>query len=428
MSATLRPALALLLACVAVGEARPAENNLSLNFQNMDLRAALYALAQQGGRDMVISDAVKGQISLKLSDVPWERALEIIMQARGLEQRAIGKTLYISRREDWLTEDKQRFDSDEQRRKLKPTGLTSFPLRHRQADEIKKIIEEGRLLSPAGSVLIDTASNTLFVTDNADSLAKVGKVIEQTDHPVRQVLIEARIVEAADHFSRDLGNKLSFATYRPDAFIHARSGLASPGRDNSYAYTNGGLDVPGNNAFGSIAAMFIPGARNLISLELRAMQASGRGQVISSPRLLTADRAEASIEEGSEIPYTQFNSRGTPSTTFKKATLSLRIKPIIAPDDTSILIEVEISKDSPNYTQQNNGAPTVDTKKIRTHVQVENGGTVVLGGIYIEEQRHNTQTVPWLGDIPVIGKLFGSRQGSKSRRELLIFITPQIVS
>jgi type IV pilus assembly protein PilQ len=422
-----RLALTLLLATVPASGAYATEPPLSLNFQNMDLRAALYALAQHGERDMVIADTIKGQISLKLGNIHWEQALEAIMRAKGLESRQVGKTLYISRREDWLAEDKQQLESMTQRRKLLPTGFTPFPLRHRQATDIKKLLEEGRLLSETGSILVDAASNSLFVTDNEESLARIRQVLEQTDRPTRQVLIEAHIVEAADNFSRDLGSKLAFATGQPGPEFSMGNKKFSSVQSN-FAQTDSGLSTLADKAFGSVSALFTPGTNTLIGLELRAMQASDQGKVISSPRLLTADRTEASIEEGSEIPYTQTNSRGTPSTSFKKTALGLRIKPIIASDDSRILIEVEISKGSPNYARLSNGAPSIDTKKIRTLVQVENGGTVVLGGIYIEEQRQNTRGIPILGDLPIIGRLFSTRHTGRNRRELLVFITPQIVS
>lgn len=414
--------LALLLGCLPSGAGRAGEDRLSLNFQNMDLRAALYALAQVGERDMVIADSVKGQISLRLHNVSWKRALAIILQARGLEERAIGQTLHISRREDWLAEDRQRFESGLARRKLQATRLVPLTLRHRQATDMRKLLEEGRLLSENGTVLVDTASNTLFVNDNETQLDKIRHVLELADKPARQVLIEARIVEAADNFSRELGSKLSFAIQRPHVSLDLAHGRA--GSDTALD----GVDMPLARQSGTIATLFKPNAGTLIGLELRAMQATDQGQVLSNPRLLTADRTEASIEEGSEIPYTQSNSRGTPSTIFKKAALGLRIKPIISPDDDSIWIEVEISKDSPNYARQHLGAPSVDTKKIKTMVRVANGGTVVLGGIYIEELRSNRRGIPILSDLPFIGPLFGSRHNGKNRRELLVFITPQIIS
>lgn len=420
--------LAALLACLASGAVRAVEPRLSLNLQNADLRATLHALAQYGGRDMVIAETVKGQISLTIREEPWQRVLDILLQARGLEQRQIGNVLQIARREDWLNEDRQRAESALQRRKLHTPGLVPFPLRHRQAGDMRKLIEEGRLLSETGSVLVDTASNTLFIAESQEaSLDKIRQLLALADRPMRQVQIEARIVEASDHFSRTLGNKLAFAMRKPVGMPASQARSTLQAMSGAEAGERG-MQTPFAGAFGTLTALFAPEASTLIGLELRAMQASDQGKVISSPSLLTADRTEASIEEGSDLPYTQLNSRGTPSTAFKKAALGLRIKPVIAPDETSIQIEVEITKDSPQAGRSARGAPTVDTKRIRTLVQVENGGTVVLGGIFIEEQQHSAHGIPWLSDLPLVGGLFGTRHTVGNRRELLVFITPRIVS
>lgn len=422
----------LCLANAMAGPPAPASPRLSLDFQNIDVRAALYALAEYGDINMVISDAITGQISLRLHDVGWEQALELILQSRGLEQRRHGKIIRIAKQEELLNSDKVSFDASRQRSTYQALETTFFPLRHRQAGEMKKLLEDSKLQSEHGRLLADASSNTLFVSDLPANILRIRSILDKADIQLRQVMIEARIVEASDNFSRGLGVKLNFA----------RSGrLPTPGTPARKAERNKpivqatepdglphGVNLPIPQPFGSIAALFRATASTLISLELQAMQTENRGRVISSPRLLTADRTEASIEEGSEIPYPQTTSRGASTTLFKKAALSLKVTPQIAPDNNSLWINIEISKDSPNYGQKVGGAPSVDTKRIHTRVQIENGGTVVLGGIFIDEKNKTDNKVPLLGDLPLIGFLFRNQQTRQQRRELLVFITPTILS
>jgi len=404
---------------------------MSLNFQNMEVRAALHALAEYSGTNMVIADSVSGRINLRLHNVSWQQALEQILQLHNLEQQVTGQVIRIGRRDEWLAQDKQRFDAGQQRRGMQPYAVATFVLRHRQANEVKKLLEDGHVLSERGSLLADNASNTLQVNDSAQAIARIRELLEQTDTPLRQVLIEARIVEASDNFSKSLGVKLNFASVKTQ---DQRPIRAAPRQENHRDSTNNslahsGISQPINSSYATIAALFRPSAGRLIELELLAMQAEDRGQVISNPRLLATDQSEATIEEGSEIPYSHTSRRGAMSTSFKKAALSLRIKPRIASDMSSIWLDVEISKDSPNYHHLNySGAPSVDTKRIHTQVQIENGGTVVLGGIFIDEQNQQETKVPLLGDIPVLGWLFRSRHTRQQRRELLVFITPKIIS
>lgn len=384
---------------------------LALNLQNIEVRTALLALAEHAGRDMVIGDAVSGRISLRLARTDWEQALELILLARGLEKRQIGNTLFIARREDLLADERQRHDAARQRLLLQPPQLRPLVLHHRQASDLKKRLEAARVLSERGALLADEASNRLFVLDIPENLARIETLLAQIDQPARQVQIEARIVEASDHFSRELGARLAFAR-------------RSPGGAPAWQAR---VDLPVTRPFGTIDVLFRPGTAALIDLELQAMQVENHGKVISSPRLITADRTLASIEEGSEIPYPLANRRGGRTTAFKKATLSLRVRPQIAADGQSIWLDIEISKDSPNYRQSVGDTPTVDTKRLRTRVQVEHGGTVVLGGIYIDESGRIEHKIPGLGDLPLIGALFRQTQTRHGRRELLVFLTPHII-
>jgi type IV pilus assembly protein PilQ len=420
--------LLLLLALLIPGPSALAgkavdKNRLTMNFQNIDVRTALYALGKYAGADMMISDAVKGQISLLLHDVSWQQGLELIMQSTGLEQKMHGRVIYITRKEDALAHDKQGFDAVVQRQGFQAAHTVAFALQHRQAADIRKLIEEGKMLSGRGQLLADASTNTLFVSDLPQHTEQILQVIRLADIAIRQVLIEARIVEANDNFSREIGARLHFASVHgaPDREIGSSS--ENPGNQLS-----GGIKLPIAGYYGNIAALFRASAGMLINLELQAMQSENRGQVVSSPRLLTTDRTEASIEEGTEIPYTHAVSRNTSSTLFKKAALSLKVTPRIAPGGKTIWLAIDINKDSPKFGKNVGDAPSVSTKHIHTQVQVENGGTVVLGGIYIEDNSQIDNKVPWLGDIPWLGKLFSRQQTHKQRRELLIFITPRILA
>lgn len=387
---------------------------VSVNLQNTDVRSALYALAAYASQDMLVSDSVTGQITLQLHQVSWQQALHTILQARGLTMEPIGKVMHILRLEDLHKQEQLRLAA-----RPKHLDLQAFKLQYRMVGEVKKQLEESKLLTTSGQMLADTVSNTLFIQDEQRARESAQRFIDATDQPIRQLMIETHIVEANTHFSRDLGVRLNFAR----ADIAAGLNAQLPGE----SMVNG-INLPIATPFASIAALFKTGTSRLISLELQAMQAAENGNVISSPRLLVADRSEANIEEGSDIPYPQASRRGVGNTAFKKATLGLRIRPAIAPDNLHINLDVDINKDSANYRQQVGGAPTVDTKRLHTQVQVEHGGTVILGGIFIEEQNRVTNQVPLLGDIPLLGALFRSSQTRQNRRELLVFITPFIVT
>jgi len=419
------------LLSASLNAATPAQR-LSLNFQNMDVRAALHALAEYAEVNMVISDTVKGQISLLVHDVTWDQALEMVLQSKELEQQRSGKIIRITRHEDSLASDKRRFDATQQRLGFQAFKTETFPLCHRQVADIKKLFSESKILSERGHLLADTATNTLFISDLPEHINRIRSILTAADQPTKQVMIEARIVEAHDNFSRDLGVKLNFARFRDMPTMSEQRHLL-PSRktlstaDHDLQGLPAGVNLPIPSPFGSIAALFKASASTLINLELQAMQAENRGQVISSPRLLTADRTEATIEEGSEIPYTHTTSRGATSTLFKKAALRLKVTPQIS-QDNNIWIEIEINKDSANFSQRVGDAPSVNTKHIHTRVQIENGGTVVLGGIFIDDSSKIDNKVPMLGDLPLVGFLFRSQQIKQLRRELLVFITPSVIN
>jgi len=415
----------------------PKSGRLSLNFQNIEVRNVLQVIAEFTGLNIVASDSVGGTITLRLHDVPWEQALAQILKSKHLEARRDGNVIQIAPREEWLARDKQQLESKQQLAALEPLRAESFVLHYKSVEDIQRVLdtpksgEGGRrqgLLSERGSLLIDPKSNTLIVHDTPAVLDKLRDLLARLDRPVRQVLIEARIVEAGDNFQRDLGVKLAFARRGGDTAVNNTLGTAAlTGTDTTNPIPFGpSVNLPAGLHNAATIATVFRGASTIIGLELSALQAEDKGKIISSPRVLTADRTEASIEEGTEIPYQEATSSGATSVSFKKAVLSLKVKPQITPN-RHIIMDLQVNKDTPNHKLIVGGTPAVDTKRIQTQVQVEDGDTIVIGGIYVEEQSEIANKVPYLGDLPVLGALFSNSSRRNNRRELLIFITPRIV-
>lgn len=411
---------------------------ISLNFHNIEVRQALQILAEFAGINLVTSDSVSGTISLRLTHVPWEHALTLILQAKDLEQRRIGSILHITSREEWFKQERQWLEARRYHERQQPLNSATFVLRYRSVEDFRKILDDrtavadkrGTVLSERGSLFMDPKANILIVTDIPSVLDEIRQLIHHTDIAVRQVQIEAHIVEASDTFSRDLGIKLAFARYQGK--VHINNSLENA----IHSYHEGkipalapSVNLPIAQSLGSIASLFGAGARSIIGLELQAMQAENKGKVISSPRILTADRTEAIIEEGTHIPYQSStgNATGTTRVEFKPAALSLKVTPHISRDDT-IIMNIQLSKDSPNFGQTVQGTPSIDTKKLSTQVLVENGGTVVIGGIHVDEHDHIVNKIPLFSDIPLLGALFRSQRKKHHRRELLVFITPTIIT
>ncbi|WP_051229068.1 type IV pilus secretin PilQ [Paludibacterium yongneupense] len=400
----------------------PETQRISLDLQNIELRRLLTLLASVGRIDIVADESVGGTMSLKLARTTWRDALELVLQEKGLQQRRYGSALMVATAAQWSTRDKATQEAARQHAAMAPVHLRRFVLRHRPAEEVKTLIaakteKQGGLLSERGSVLADTRTNALLVRDTDAVIDEIADLVAGTDVALRQVLIEARIVEVNASFSRELGARLDFARY--------------PGIQSSLDATAGGpaahtVDLPASVAFGSIATLLRPGLGTRIGLELQAMQARGEGRVVSHPRLLISDRNEALIEEGSTIPYTVATERNTYTTSFRKAVLSLRVKPHISPANL-IQLDIDISKDTPDFNRRVEGGVVLDTRHLTSQVQIDNGGTVVIGGILVEENSQRAREIPWLADLPVLGALFRNRQARRQSRELLVFITPQIV-
>ncbi|MFA5529495.1 MAG: type IV pilus secretin PilQ [Thiohalomonadaceae bacterium] len=420
---------------------------LSLNFQNIDVRAVLQLIGDFTGLNVVASDTVRGNLTLRLKNVPWDQALDIILKSKGLGMRRNGNVMLIAPSEELAAREKLELEAQQQLTDLAPLRTEFFDINYAKASEIAALLkaERNSLLSSRGNITIDERTNTLMILDTAEKLDEIRRVLTRLDVPVRQVLIESRVVIANDDFSKSLGTRFG-ATYvgrNGGRGLVTSSGSAagtnttvSSGLDNLAAgrdvfdpavavpglgdRLNVNLPVP---AAGSIA-LAILGADYIVDLELSAMQSEGRGELISSPRVVTANQKKALIEQGVDIPYLEASSSGATSVSFKKAVLSLAVTPQITPDDR-VIMDLEVNKDS--VGQIFSGVPSVDTRAVQTQVLVENGDTVVLGGIYEQARNESVDKVPLLGDIPVLGALFRRTQKVDDKAELLIFVTPKIL-
>jgi type IV pilus assembly protein PilQ len=417
---------------------------LSLNFQNVDVRSLLQVIADFTNLNIITSDSVQGSITLRLKDVPWDQALDIILQSKGLDMRKNGNVIVVAPREELATKEKLELEARSQIADLEPLRTENFVVNYQKAEDVKKLLADGqqRLLSKRGSVVVDPRTNQLFVQDTASRLEEIRRLLQRIDIQVPQVLIEARIVEADDRFSQNLGVRFGVAKITNNAWLSSGNGASfgtnTGGTGGAGSITVGPVTVnnPNNvnlpaaglsgfNA-GSIGLTLVNDSLTaLLNLEISALEADGRGKIVSSPRVVTADKVKAVIEQGTEIPYQQATSSGATSVQFRKATLKLEVTPQITPEG-AVFLDVRVNKDSRGVDTQS--GPAIDTKNVQTQVLVDNGGTVVLGGIFEQVERQTVTQVPLLGDIPVVGNLFKNRVRVSDRTELLIFITPRIVS
>lgn len=395
-----------------------AGEKLTLDFQNIAVREALNVIADFTNLNVVISDTVTGNLTLRLKDVPWDQALDIILQSRGLDMRKNGNVIQVAPREELAAKEKIDLTARQEISELETLRTETFQLNYIKAEAFKKIFtdEKQRILSKRGSAVLDERTNQVFVQDTPSKLDEIRGIIAKVDKPVRQVMIEARVVEATDGFSRSLGTT---STFTP-----SRGGAA-----NSPQVT-AGVSAPVANAVGNLTTLlFNRAGTQVLSLQLQALETDSKGKIISSPRVVTADNSDALIETGTEIPYLQSSSSGATTVAFKKATLSLNVKPQITPDD-NVIMDLKVNKDSVGQLFAGpNGAqiPSINTNKVSTQVLVENGGTVVIGGVYAQVEADDVNKVPLLGDIPVIGFLFKNKVKSDKKSELLVFITPKIM-
>lgn len=410
-----------------------AGDKLSLNFQDVEIRSVLQVIADFTDFNIVTSDSVSGNLTLRLNDVPWDQALDIILQAKGLDKRRNGNVIWIAPAAELAARERQQLEAIAQRGDIEPLVTEAFQINYHKGKEIESFLSRDKtVLSARGSVVVDERSNKVFVTDVSTRLDAVRKLIQAIDVAPRQVLIEARVVEADKGFARDLGVRLGFGdtrTPRSRGDIAGGSPLR-PGRFQNGQLTGEGWSSGGATPAANFSvlnlALFNSSATHFLNLELSALETDSRGRIVSSPRVLTANQVEALIEQGTEVPYQESTSSGATNVSFKKAVLSLRVTPQITPDGR-VQLRVQVNKDRPRFVEEY-PVPAIDTKNVQTEVLVDNGGTVVIGGIYEEEESTSTSRVPVLGELPVLGALFRSTSRVSNRTELLVFITPRIVT
>ena len=457
-------------------------DKVSFNFQNIDVRALLQLLADFSGYNILVSDSVTGTISIKLNNVPWDQALQTILSAKGLDMRRDGNIIRIAPASELAAINKQQQDSQKSYEAVEPLDTLTIRLKYAQAAAVQSMIlkpatsgagatasvntpnqqpgttspnasltgnsQPNQILSSRGSILTDTRTNTLIINDTPSRLKEIKELIDKIDIPVKQVLIEARIVEATSYFEKDLGTRLLLAgvsgnltisntlengvTINQQGINVISSGSSSSGGTTGGSSSAGGATSYVNQNLGinngaSLAAIFSPNSNTLIGLEVDALELQNQGRTISSPKVMTANYQPANIQQGVQIPYQQASSAGNTNVAFVNATLSLQVTPQIT-DDGFILLNINIQKNTPSPTLQVQGTPAINTNSVTTQVRVKDGSTILVGGIYVDDQQKVLEEVPYLGDIPYLGWLFKAQQTVNSKRELLIFITPRVIA
>ena len=426
---------------------------LSLNFQSIEVRALLQVIADFTNFNVVTSDTVTGNVTLRLKDVPWDQALDIILQAKGLGVRKNGNVLWIAPKDEIATKEKLELESKAQIAALEPVRTQAFQLNYVKAEEVAKGLNgqqagqgggggqggasSSRIISSRGNIVYEARTNQLFVSDTPTKLEEVAQIIARIDIPVRQVLIEARIVEATDTFGRSLGVKLGVNQLVPDRHIAFGGNYLGVGETTGQTPANPGGYVPntflvnlpaiGRNSYtpaNFAISLFNSAMTKFVNLEISALEADGKGKIVSSPRVVTADQVKALIEQGTEIPYQTATSSGATAIQFRKATLKLEVTPQITPEG-NIILDVDVNKDSLGATTAS--GILINTKHVKTQVLVENGGTVVIGGIFEQTEQEDVTKVPLLGDVPFVGALFRTKTRTANKTELLVFLTPKVV-
>ncbi len=419
-------------------------DKLSLNFQSIEVRAVLQLLADFTELNLVTSDTVQGNLTLRLKNVPWDQALDIILKTKGLAMRQNGNVMLIAPASEITAREKQELDAQKQLVELEPLYSEIVEVNFAKATDLATLLSTDTedagagvtgFLSSRGSATVDLRTNSLLLRDTAGQLVQIRKLISKLDIPVRQVLIESRIVIANNDFTKELGVRFGASSAGSNGNSIINNAATSGSLNGTTQILNGetltgddrlNVNLPVANPAGSIAlALAKLPFGTLLELELSAMQAEGKGEVISSPRVITSNQATAIIEQGTEIPYQEASSSGATSVSFKKAVLSLEVTPQITPDD-KIIMDLKVNKDQPVFDPRFT-VPSIDTKKVETQVLVENGETVVLGGVYEQTKSNSSSRVPFFGDLPYLGVLFRTTRNVDNKQELLIFVTPKII-
>ena len=424
---------------------------ISLNFQNTEVRALMQVFADFTGLNFVTTDSVSGQVSVRLQEVPWPQALHVVLQAKGLAARQDGRVVWVAPQDEWLQREKKTLEAQAALEGASPLQMAALRLQYARASEVAQRLQGmasgasgaagsgGRWLSARGSVMAEPRTNQLFISDVPARLAELQQIVARLDVPVRQVLIEARIVEADDQFGQSLGTRLGVGASRSVLVNGQATSVGQLGASNAAtgvgAVSGNQIAFPAGMAGQTLVnpasvavSLFGASAERFINLELSALEADGRGKVVSRPRVITADQTKALIEQGTELPYqTAATSGGSTLTniTFRKANLKLEVTPQITPEG-AVVLEVDVNRDS--VGQLTTAGYAINTKHVKTQVRVQDGGTVVLGGIFEDSDKNDDARVPGLGEVPVLGWLFRNRQQVRRRSELLVFLTPRVVA
>ena len=428
---------------------------LSLNFQNIEVRSLLQVIADFTNFNIVTSDSVTGAVTLRLQDVPWDQALDIILQAKGLGMRKTENVIWVAPKDEILAKEKLELESKVSVLNLEPVRTQSFQMNYAKADDIAKQLtgagggekSAGRTLSPRGSATADPRTNQLFVTDVPSRLEQVLQLLQKLDVPVRQVMIEVRIIEAGDSFGKSLGVKFGATDLRAqqggdggyqigsNRIVLGNSysdAVASSGAGGSVNTSGSFVNLPATAPIGATGvpatfalSIFSSLSNRFLNLEISALEADDKGRVVSSPRVVTADGKKAVIKQGDQIPYQTCDKNGSCTTTFKDANLKLEVTPQITPEG-AVIMDLDVSKDTKGVDTA--AGPVISGKNVTTQVLVENGGTVVIGGIFEQTESTNETGVPWLRGLPVIGNLFQAKTRSDKKTELLVFVTPRIIT
>ena len=402
---------------------------LSLNFQDIDVRSVLQLIADFTDLNLVASDTVQGGITLRLQNVPWDQALDLVLKTKGLDKRKVGNVLLVAPADEIAARERQELESQRQLQELAPLRRDLIQVNYAKASDIAKLFQsvtgsKDKTETSRGSITVDDRTNSIIAYQTQESLDELRRIVAQLDIPVRQVMIEARIVEATVNYDKSLGVSWGGQSTSGKTTIYgaqsATSSTSAAGTSTPF------VDLGATNATSGIGIGWVTN-NTLLDLELSAMEASGNGEIVSQPKVVTSDKETAKILKGTEVPYQEASSSGATTVSFKEAALSLEVTPQITPDNR-IIMDVKVTKDEPDYLREVLGVPPINKNAVNAKVLVNDGETIVIGGVFSNTQSKTTAKVPFLGDVPYLGRLFRSDTVSEAKSELLVFLTPRIMN